>query len=301
MRLWPAPGVMGVLAVLLAVLGLALFDSPLWGDEPNPAAAETSTTSRSPRVTIDDCRTWFPYRRRLASERAGILAETPEEGTRFEPGAVVARLSDHVPRTALNVARKKAANDADVRQATKAHELAKFSFDRMQAANTARPGTFDADEVRQRELDTASSALRIDVAQHQFEVSQLEVEQSQAELDTFGIRTDRGGLVTRVIKHDGEGVQLGEEVLEIVDTSVVRVEGYASGRFLSLLKPGLPVAVVVYTPSEEEPRGREHRLAGKLGFVDVRLTSGGELRVWVDVANPEGQLIEGLTGKLLVE
>jgi hypothetical protein len=253
------------------------------------APAGGSGSPRAGSIVIEDCRTWFPYRRRLASERSGILAEAPDEGDRFEPGAVVARLKDDVPRAALAAAEKKASNDADVRQALKAHELAKFSYDRMQAANKSRPGTFAEDEVRQRELDTASTSLRVDVARHELEVAQLEAAQARAELATYEIRTERGGIVTRVIKHDGEGVQLGEEVLEIVDTSVLRVEGFARAERDAPLKPGAPVQVELLGPS-----GRlAARLATSVGFVDVSQTSGGEVRLWADVSPAPPFIIAG--------
>ena len=250
--------------------------------------------STSGVMSVEDCLTRFPHRRRLASERSGIVAHAPEEGERFDAGAIVAQLSDAVPRATLAVATRKASTDVDVRRAEKAHELARLNYERMLAANTAKPGTFDPEEVKPRELEASERGLQVEVAKHEFDVAQLEVDQHRAELETYSIRTERGGVVTDVVKHDGEGVQLGEVVLEIVDTSVVRVEGYADGRFLSQLRPGLPVTVRVSLPAPDRQPARLIDVDGKLGFVDVSLTSGDEVRVWADIANPQGTIVEGM-------
>ncbi|MCA9052774.1 MAG: HlyD family efflux transporter periplasmic adaptor subunit [Planctomycetaceae bacterium] len=253
-----------------------------------------NAVSKSDRLTVQDCLTRFPHRRRLASERSGILVQAPEEGERFESGAIVARLSDAVPRATLAVAAKKASTDVDVRRAEKAYELARLNYEKMVAANSARPGTFDPEELKPRELEASERELQVDVARHEFEVAQLEVEQHRAELGTYEIRTERGGMVTNVVKHDGEGVQLGEEVLEIVDTNVIRVEGHADGRYLGRLRPGLPVTVRVSLPAPDRQPSRTIDVTGTLGFVDISLTSGDEVRVWADVENSTGTIAEGM-------
>ena len=286
-ELWIA----GPMAVLLGLAATVSGDDA--GTQPASSAVD--------EITVDDCLTRFPHRRRLASERSGILVQTPEEGDHFEPGAIVARLSDAVPRATLAVAEKKAANDADVRHARKSHEVARFGYDKILAANAARPGTFDADEVQQRELETAERALQVDVAEHDLEVAQLEVTQHRAELKTYEIRSDRGGVVTSVVKRDGEGVQLGEAVLEIVDTEVVRVEGYADGSCRAKLKAGFPVRVLIEVPAADTERPDVVEVDGKLGFVDVSLTSGGEVRVWADVSNPHGWIVEGMRCRMEID
>ena len=289
---WRARAATAVVAALLVGGGTVADESA--------RGRATPPTGEPPVVEVQDCLTKFPHRRRLASERSGILAEAPEEGDRFEPGAIVARLRDDVPRATLAVAQKKAASDAAIRKATKAHELADFSFQKMQAANAARPGTFDPDNVKQRELETATAAIEKDVAKDEFDVAQLEVHQHTAELRTYEIRSERGGVVTRVVKHDGEGVQLGEEVLEIVDTGVVRIEGYADGGMRAQLRPGLPVTVLVPVPGADGQNSAEVTLTGQLGFVDVSLTSGGEVRVWAEVTNPDHQLAEGAACRMVI-
>ncbi|MFV0443539.1 MAG: efflux RND transporter periplasmic adaptor subunit [Planctomycetaceae bacterium] len=246
-----------------------------------------------------DCLTQFPYRRRLASERPGILADVPEEGTRFPAKSVVATLRDELPRATLAVAEKKAASDAEIKAAIKAHELAKIGYDKIIAAEQKNPGTFQPDVVQQRTLDEANKALEVEVAQHAFDVAQLEVKQHQAELASYEIRTERGGVVTRVLKKDGEGVQTAEEVLEIVDTSVVRVEGFADARHLAHLKPGASVEVVVQLPTTARTEA-PHRFSGQLGFVDVTLTAGQEVRVWADIDNSTDLLREGLEVELVI-
>lgn len=213
----------------------------------------------------------------------------------------MARLRDDVPRATLAVAEKKAGSDRALRKARKAHELADVSYQKMRTAESARPGTFEPDTIKQRELETSNAALEIDVAQHEFDVAQLEVQQHAAELRTYEIRSERGGLVTRVVKHDGEGVQLGEEVLEIIDTSVIRVEGYADGGLRSQLRLGLPVTVIVPQLSPAGAEVQPLMLQGKLGFVDVSLTSGGEVRVWADVMNAEHQIPEGASCRMLID
>ncbi|MEZ6065391.1 MAG: HlyD family efflux transporter periplasmic adaptor subunit [Planctomycetaceae bacterium] len=169
----------------------------------------------------------------------------------------------------------------------------------MRQANERRPGTFDADEVQQRELEAANAELRVEVAEHDFAVAQLEVERERAELASYRIESARGGLVTRVVKRAGEGVHASEEVLEMVDTSTVRVEGHADGRYIAALKPGLPVEVFVDIPLADGSTAKQ-RLTGRLGFVDVSLSSGHEVRVWADVDNPAAFVAEGLVVRMVI-
>lgn len=265
----------------------------------SPVNGEDATSPEPLGLTIDvrECVISFPHRRRLASERAGILAHVPDEGEVFQVGAVVARLRDEVPRAALAIAQAKAGDDSEVRAARKALELAAFRRNKIAAANKHRPGTFDSEEVHQIELEVSRAALDHEVAEHAFEINRLAVREAQAELNSYEIRTDRGGVVTRVTKKDGEGVQLGEEVLEIVDQATARVQGYADARLLRRLAPGLKVEVIVLFPDDPP---REARYPGVLGFVDVALTSGQEVRLWADVVNRDEALREGMLARFVI-
>ncbi len=58
----------------------------------------------------------------------------------------------------------------------------------------------------------------------------MERERARAELETYRIETPVEGVVTKVFKVAGEAVREGEPVMEICNTSRVRIRGYVSLR-----------------------------------------------------------------------
>ena len=111
--------------------------------------------------------------------------------------------------------------------------------------------------------------------------------------------TPRDGLVTRVFKRTGEGVQAAEPVIEILSTSRIRVEAEVSAARAATLRVGDEVEVQVSFPSATGPT--VERFSTHLRFVDPALERVSQtVRVWAELKNPDGRLREGLPTQLVL-
>lgn len=284
-----------LLTVLFATLlatGLALF-----GADREPAAED----SEGHDVRALDCRVTFVERRTLSVERPGILSEAVREGEQVAADQIVLRVRDAVPRSALAVAASRAESEADIRAAEKEQETAEFEH---QTYLKARPGTYTEVEIRRVQLAAESAALKVQQARAENEVNRRLKDQAVDELGTYYVPSTISGLVTRAFKGAGEAVQLGEPILEVVNTEKLRIEGYVPLAEAWRVRTGQTVTIRVDLAGREasSSAGRATgdvetivTLQGKLGFVDVDVQPVAKVvRVWAELENPENQLREGL-------
>jgi biotin carboxyl carrier protein len=275
-----------------------------------PSQSPEPVTEASPRVIAANCRVKFAERRTLATERPGILSEAAREGVRVEAGQVVLRVRDAVPRSALAVAMARADSDADMRAASKELEAVRFELENHLQANQSRPGTYTEIEVRRIQLAAESAALKVEQADQERQINQRLREQAENELSTFDVPSTIAGLVTRAFKGSGEAVLLGEPILEVVNTEVVRVEGFVPLADAWRLRVGMPVTVRVELAGRTDrvPAGDADQtqrftvtLRGELGFVDVDVQPIAKVvRVWAELANQDDLLREGMEAELTI-
>ena len=272
---------------------------------PEPAADTGS------RIVAGNCRVKFAERRTLAVEHPGILNEAIREGVRVEAGQVVLRVRDAVPRSALAVAVARADSDADIRAASKELEAVQFELETHLKANQSRPGTYTEIEVRRVQLAAESAAIKVEQADHERHINQRLKEQAEDELRTYDVPSTIAGLVTRAFKGAGEAVQLGEPILEVVNTEVVRVEGYVPLAEAWRLQVGMPVTVRVELAGRtgsvaggaaDQTQPSAVTMHGELGFVDVDVQPIAKVvRVWAELANQDDLLREGMEAELTIE
>lgn len=263
------------------------------------------------RVVAGNCRVKFAERRTLATERPGILSEAAREGVRVEAGQVVLRVRDAVPRSALAVAVARANSDADMRAASKELEAVRFELENHLQANRSRPGTYTEIEVRRVQLATESAALKVEQADQERQINQRLRQQAEDELGTYDVPSTIAGLVTRAFKGAGEAVLLGEPILEVVNTEVVRVEGFVPLADAWRLQVGMPVTVRVelagrtdrvLAGTADQAQQSTVTLRGTLGFVDVDVQPIAKVvRVWTELANQDDLLREGMEAELTIE
>ncbi|MBL8851371.1 MAG: efflux RND transporter periplasmic adaptor subunit [Planctomycetaceae bacterium] len=265
--------------------------------EPEPEAPGTNTDVRAV-----DCRVTFVERRTLAVEHPGILSEAVREGERVDAGQVVLRIRDAVPKSALAVAAARADSDADLRAAEKEFEAAKFEH---QTYLNARPGTYTDIDIRRVQLAAETAALKVEQAKFEQEVNRRLKDQAADELGMYYVPSTISGLVTRAFKGAGEAVQLGEPVLEVVNTEQVHIEGFVPLADAWRVQVGMPVTVRVdltgenkASPANDGDETTIVTLQGELRFVDVDVQPVSKVvRVWTEVPNPENRLRDGLTAQ----
>jgi hypothetical protein len=276
----------------------------------NAAPAPLQTSAAADYVTAVNCRVKFVERRTLSVERPGILSEAAREGERVQAQQVVLKVYDAVPKSARDVAKARAENEADVDAAKIEQDAAEFEHQTHLMANESRPGTYTEIDIRRVQLAAELAAAKVQQAQNELDISRCLLQQAEDELDTYYVRSTISGLVTRAFKGSGEAVQLGEPILEVVNTETVRIEGFVPLADAWRIKVGMPVTVHVdlaggheQSPSVERSHtpGSVVAVRGELGFVDVDVQPVAKVvRVWADVPNKDDLLRDGLAAELTI-
>ena len=258
-----------------------------------PIAAQQNRTPLQ-FVQIPDCRVKFARSVSLASQQAGILDSVLDPGQTIIAKGDVARLRDDVLQASRAIAAKDAANDIEIRFANKTAELAQLRHERAMAANISEPGTVSEIELRSMRLDAEKAQLQLEQAEHAREVARLKLAEIDANLATYHLRAPFHAFVRKTLKQPGEVVQQGEVVAEVVDTSQVRISGFASLEAARHLQTGMPVQLKL---------GGENavQIPAKISFVDVKVEPVSKRIEFSAIAeNGNGRLREGLQVTLLV-
>jgi hypothetical protein len=271
-----------------------------------PSRRQKAGAVRPDLIVIKNCRIMLIRQVTLASGRAGILEFVePREGAVVKADQQVAGLESEVAQAALATAEIRAKDDVNVRYAVKAADLAKVEHEKALNANASvasggLPIVPDI-EVRRLKLKADGSVLQIRKAELEQQINRLTRDEAKAALKTYRIVAPFEGVVTRVFMSAGEAVQLGNPILEIVDTSEVRVEGFVAIGDLGRIKSGTPVTVQLDVP-ETDPRVNKLAFAGRVAFVDVSVEPvTNRVRVWAIVANPGNVLKAGLTATMHIK
>jgi len=321
-KLWRATGFLCIVAAAAA--------SP--GSE-GPASGELRV------LTIPGCTIRFVNKSTYATARPGIIADLPfEEGDRVPAGSLIVRLRDEVAEANYKLRAQQAAITTAILIAEKEQMATSMELADKQKANKVYRASvpddtysppFPQSEIRRLEVINEARILQVQQAEEELGLNQVAKEQAEAELETYRVHADFGGLVTHVEKNVGEAVNLGDEIMTIVDTSRVRVEGnipYADARRLQV---GDPVYIQLVlpedfsdrtavnfqnsfdgpppvTPPNRKPLPEEQEVfTGRIGFIDVE-TKGdtglvNEVRLWAEVKNRDNILLEGLPAVMKVQ
>ena len=274
-----------------------------------PAIAQPPALTSQSTYEVKQARTTFVLKRNLSADRVGVLGFTPEEGEYVTANSIVAKLKDDVPQAALASASAKAHSEAEIIAADKLAESEHLEARLLVEANEKTAGstrpTYTKSEVERARLRAEAADLQTGVKRQEKELAGFELARAQAELKTYHIVTPIDGIVTRVFKRAGEGVQQAESILEVVNTSVIRVEGRIPAAVATRVKVGSPVRVKFeLSPHPASgPPAPAVEIEGKLGFVDVSAEGVGEernVRVWAELINPRQLLRDGVPARMTI-
>jgi RNA polymerase sigma factor (sigma-70 family) len=227
-------------AVLMALA--AILGAGLWWHDP-PAQAAPPQPKDEPAVRAAPAREERNGLVDVASRREGLLlflgteiapGEKPppgevitvkvdsaekkyrrlKEGDRVEEGQLLGRVEDDLARDDLAIkAAKLEAAKADRVAADKARDKAKEQLARVQALNNQR--VISSEEVRSAQYAFERSAAEADSKAAAAEVAALEKRRAERVVAMHEIRSRVRGVITRVYKHPGEGVQALEAVVQV--------------------------------------------------------------------------------------
>ena len=240
----------------------------------------------------------------VSAQVAGVLSDaTLKEGMLVKKGQLLAKVNDASLRLKLqqlkiqlNIARFKRDNTIDKQVAAKNREVAQTEYERAVAANERVPNTYPLNEIDRLKLVSERSRLEEERADYNKQMAALEAEVSNSEytqteelLARHSIMSPVEGLIVAVEKKLGEWVEPGTEVLRIVRTDTLRIEGL------------IPVNaddgnLIGRSAKIELIRGvNKDNFCGKVAFVSPDVNPVNSLvRVFIEVDNPSRKLRPGL-------
>lgn len=165
---------------------------------------------------------------RIAAEVSGVITWLANVGDAVDAGAIIARIDPRLMQVAVTRARANVARlEADLtyreRQLVRAEELA--------ASNNASANLLD------------ESRANRDQALQLLNDARAQLERAQGDLNRTKIRAAFAGHVTERLASIGEYVDVGEDVLRLVDTHRMEISMPAPIALTAFVKPGLNVSV----------------------------------------------------------
>jgi RND family efflux transporter MFP subunit len=295
---------------LAAVFGGVVYASALataWPDGAGQPADEATKLTR-PISSTELFFVKYMEEAVLAFERPGILgAIDVQEGDLVESGRFLAKLKDDVAKAALAVADATTlASEVDIEYSAAAAAVAAKEVERMVAANLKTPRTVPDLEVERTRLTADKTRLEVEKAKHTRDINVLKTKEAAAQLATYQLDAPFDGFVSHVHLTKGASVKQGDQVIKLVSTRKMKVEGKVALRDAALLRPGMKVDVQLLLP---EAAGGEagKSYPGKLVFIDVEATplssktkAGATVRVWAEVENVDNMLRAGLTATMTI-
>jgi len=262
------------------------------------AAAAGGMAATAGEVVIERCMVSLGEdgEAQVAAREAGVIEELKaRKGMEVAAEADLAILDSDQPRMELEKAqaelaqaRAKATSDVDERFAVASEGAAQKAFEKAQSSATAvRASVTDVERDRLK-LEWEKSGLQIEQAQLERQLSALAAKVKEAEVETADIEIRRrlvtsplDGEVVDVQGNQGEWMQVGAPLAHVVRTDKLRVEGYVdAAKWDPERVRGRPVTVVV--PLAD---GRMETFEGRISFVSPLVESGGDYRVFAEVAN----------------
>ncbi len=218
---------------------------------------------------------------RLFAETRGPVIEVGAEALdRVEADLVLVRVDPLEAEVAVERARANVARSESERALAKA-ELAR------QRSLTKRGVASDAD------LDSAENAGK--VAEAVLRQARAELQQAEDDLAKKTIVAPFDGVLRSFDVEEGEYVQPGQELGELIDLTTARARIGVSDRQVVALRPGQSVELTVEARPREVFRGEVLRVGAAFDR-DTR-----KFPVEVEFPNPDGRLLPGMVGSVSLE
>ncbi len=244
----------------------------------------------------------------VPAQQTGVLREVvAREGAVVAENEVLARLDDRQARVDLAKAEleraqaeAKATNRIRVEFAEKSLAVAEAELERSQESISQFAKSISQSQLDVEQLTVEKLTLEAAQAQHELELDQLawklkqqEVEAASLRLQQHEVQAPFAGTVALIWARRGEWVELGAPVLRLVAIDKLRAEGFLDADKVS---ESLVGKEVIFRSSDE----KDAIIArGTLQFVSPEMDPvTRQVRIWAEVANPEGKLRAGQQGKL---
>jgi len=197
---------------------------------------------------------------RISAEVAGrIVKIDPVEGSRVRAGDLLIQLDEDLVRPQFQTAEAQFKRD-------------QIEYERM--ADLVRK-----DATSKKDLDDATTRLA---------VSKASLDEIRARLDRTRITSPTSGVLNDLLVEEGEYVQPGTSVAEVVGTDFVKVVVDVPERDIAFFSVGQRAQVLV------DVKGQDRSLEGRISFIsELADTRTRGTRMEIRLPNPEGLLRSG--------
>ena len=267
-------------------------------------------------VKVPNCLLALDAEATVPAQEAGVITKIPvREGQQVAVGDLLVQIDDaialmqrEVAEYKLEVAKKQAADDVDVRFATAAADVAEAEYQLAVEANKRVPGTVPQARVRELLLEHRKMVLSIEKARKDRAVAALEANVAEAELRAADVNLKHrrviaplDAVVVELSRHEGEWAQAGEPLMRLVRIDRLRVEGFLNTKNHRHSEiQGRPVTVSV-----ELAHGKTETFPGKIVYVKPLVEAGGEFLIRAEVENRKDKdiwlLSPGISAEMTIQ
>ena len=280
---------------LMLMIGSSLIFAESNLEAEDQAKKKSTTNIPGSAITVNECRIKLIDRVILGSDRPGVLEYVePNEGEQVKKGQVIAALKSDALKASRKTAETRSSNDIEIRYSKKARDTSYIELEMNLDINKRVPNTISKLDIKRLQLTAEKSDLQIEQAELEFSMSKLQLAEIDAQLEEIKILAPFDGIVTKKFRATGEVVRHGDEVLEIVSTKRVKVEGYVNIEDSWKFNVGTPVEVQLDIHGIRLPI-EDDTFHGKITYIDVEVEPihGKSIRVWAEVENLESILKAG--------
>lgn len=247
----------------------------------------------------------------VPAREAGVLATiNVREGQVVAVGDTLASLDDTQAQLTkkraeieLDVAKAEAENDVDVRFAQKSTDVTRAELRRASESMEKYKKSVSATEIDRLRLEAERAGLQVEQAEQELKVAAFTQRLKQNELDyavwtleRLRIKSPLDGVVVEINQRPGEWVEPGETMFRVVRIDRLRVEAFLDAHKAAGSLVGRPVKLAIDGKDESS-----EEFLGKIVFVSPEVDPvNGQVRVWAEVENRDGQLRPGVHGKLSI-
>ena len=248
----------------------------------------------------------------VPAELPGVLAEVNfREGQVVSKGELLAKIKSDDLRFELNraksrhqIATAKSENKIDIEFAKKSAEVSSAKLNRSRSSNRRAPGVVSQGRIQELELEVHRDQLQIQQATQNNHVAKMEMAQTQADVELSensikkaSIVSPIDGVVVLVNKKVGEWIEPGDTVVKVVRLDRLRLEGFVSVSEAGKFHRGDP-AVVTFKQNWLTKR----KVEGTVLFINPEANPvNSQVEVWIEVKNPDRELLPGLEASVEIE
>jgi multidrug efflux pump subunit AcrA (membrane-fusion protein) len=230
-----------------------------------------------------------------ALESGPLVLVDVQENALVQKGQLLARLDDRKSRLEMiaaekerDAALKKATDDIETRYSQAAYEVEDAELEKLMAAKSRLEKSVSDSEVRRVRLNRHKAELQIERSKLERQIAQLAadvhdsaVKQAQDAVNRRQIMAPIDGMVVTLFRREGEWVNAGEPVVQLVKMDTLRVEGFVSASDYDVVD----LADREVTVEVELAGQRPESFTGRVTVISPLVQAGNKYRVRAEVTN----------------